>query len=155
MLTLLNEEECYSMLRECRWTEGVKCPSCKGTKIWRKGHSHLSDHCYRYMCRGCGKKFDDLTSTLFSGRHRPLKTWLFCLYLMSLNISNRQIAMEIDLCKDDVQRMTSLIRRTVRKKLQRLNYPESLKWMKSTLFPATKATTTLSVDQDVWQDEIA
>lgn len=41
-----------------------------------------------------------------AGHHQPLRTWMICRYLMGLNLSNQQIAQELGLNKDDVQRMT-------------------------------------------------
>ncbi len=41
------------------------------------------------------------------------KIWIHCLYLMSLNQSNRQIALELDLNKSDVQKMTQQLRTSV------------------------------------------
>jgi len=35
---------------------------------------------------------------------------MLCLYLMGLNLSNQQIAAELDLNKDDVQQMTDQLR---------------------------------------------
>ena len=67
----------------------------------------------RYVCRHCGRQFDDLTGSLFAGRHQPLQTWIACLYLMGLNLSNQQIAQELNLHKDDVHQMTSELRQAV------------------------------------------
>lgn len=64
----------------------------------------------RYQCKDCHIRFDDLTGTIFAGHHQPLRTWVLCLYLMGLNLSNQQIAQELDLNKDDVQQMTSQLR---------------------------------------------
>jgi hypothetical protein len=36
--------------------------------------------------------------------------WILCLYFMGLNLSNRQIAKELDLCVSDVQEMTTQLR---------------------------------------------
>ncbi len=55
-------------------------------------------------------RFDDLTSTVLAGHHQPLQVWVLCLYFMSLNLSNRQIAAELDLCISDVQAMTEQLR---------------------------------------------
>ena len=52
----------------------------------------------------------DLTNTVFAGHHQPLKVWISCLYLMGLNVSNNQIAKELDLCTSDVHAMTTLLR---------------------------------------------
>ncbi|POZ49732.1 transposase [Methylovulum psychrotolerans] len=66
---------------------------------------------YFYMYVGCthktcGKRFDDLTGTVLSGHHQPLLVWVLCLYFMGQNLSNHQIAQELDLNKDDLQYMT-------------------------------------------------
>jgi hypothetical protein len=45
-----------------------------------------------------------------AGRHQPLRVWLLCLYFLGLNLSNRQIAHELDLNEDDVQAMTEQVR---------------------------------------------
>jgi hypothetical protein len=34
------------------------------------------------LCSQWGRQFDDLTGSLFTGRHQPLQTWIACLYLM-------------------------------------------------------------------------
>ena len=39
-----------------------------------------------------------------------MEAWIGCLYLMGLNQSNSQIAHELDLNEDDVQRMTEQLR---------------------------------------------
>ena len=52
-------------------------------------------------------------STVFAGHHPPLRTWVLCLYFMGLNLSNRQIASELGLNKDDVQRMTKQLRQGI------------------------------------------
>jgi hypothetical protein len=36
--------------------------------------------------------------------------WVLCLYLMGLNLANRQIAQELDLAVSDVQAMTEALR---------------------------------------------
>jgi hypothetical protein len=51
-----------------------------------------------------------LTNIIFSGHHQPLSVWILCLYFMGLNLSNRQIAKELDLCVSDVQEMTTQLR---------------------------------------------
>jgi hypothetical protein len=53
---------------------------------------------------------------LFEGRHQPLRTWVGCPYLLGLNLSNQQIAQELDLNKDDVHRMASELRAAIAEK---------------------------------------
>ncbi len=45
----------------------------------------------------CGAPFDDLADTVPAGRHGPLRPRVLCLWLMGLNLSDRQIARELDL----------------------------------------------------------
>ncbi len=47
---------------------------------------------------------------MLAGHHQPLRVWVLCLYFMGLNLSNRQIAQELDLNADDVQAMTERLR---------------------------------------------
>jgi transposase-like protein len=64
----------------------------------------------RYTCHACRHRFDDLTGTIFAGRHQPLRTWVLCLYFMGLNLSNLQVAQELGLNPGDVQDMTTKLR---------------------------------------------
>jgi hypothetical protein len=60
-----------------------------------------------------GRRFDDLTGTALAGHstHRRRRhRWVLCLYRMSLNLSNRQIAQELGLSGSDVQAMTEHLR---------------------------------------------
>jgi hypothetical protein len=47
---------------------------------------------------------------VLAGHHQPLRVWVLCLYFMGLNLSNRQIAQELDLSVPDVQVMTDQLR---------------------------------------------
>lgn len=60
----------------------------------------------------------DLTNTVFSGHHQPLKTWIICLYFMGLNLWNQQIVQELSLNKDDVHQMCSQLREGVEENKQ-------------------------------------
>jgi transposase-like protein len=73
----------------------------------------------RYECKACGRRFDDVTGTVLAGHHQPLSTWILCLYFMGLNLSNAQIAQELDLNKDDLQAMTEQLRDGIDKKKTR------------------------------------
>ena len=59
---------------------------------------------------GCGQRFDDLSGTIFAGHHQPLRIWILCLYFMGLNLSNEQIAQELEIDPDDAQVMASQLR---------------------------------------------
>jgi hypothetical protein len=57
-----------------------------------------------------------LTGTIFAGHHQPLKIWILCLYFMGLNLSNQQIARELDLNRSDALQMMTQLRDGVEKK---------------------------------------
>ena len=107
---LIDDAKCYESVREMRWPEAVRCPHCSSAEISKRGHDERQVHRQRYECKQCGRQFDDLSGTIFEGHHQPLRAWLLCLYFMGLNLSNQQIAAELDLDKDDVQDMTTALR---------------------------------------------
>ena len=78
--------------------------------VVKQGRDETEPHRQRYECRACGRRFDDLTETTFAGHHQPLRVWVLCLYFMGLDLSNEQIAQELDLDADEAQRMTGLLR---------------------------------------------
>ncbi|HLA44228.1 MAG TPA: transposase [Aggregatilineales bacterium] len=107
---LVDDTKCYEKVRELRWPNGVCCPACDSVEIKKRGkHTHQKAR-QRYHCKSCHRDFDDLTDTVFEGHHQPLKVWILCLYFMGLNLSNQQIAAELDLNKEDVQGMTEQLR---------------------------------------------
>lgn len=110
LIRLLDDEKCYSVVRELRWPHGVQCPHCANPYITKQGRDETQPFRQRYRCLNCQRKFDDLTGTVFAGHHQPLRQWVGCLYLMGLNLSNCQIAHELGLNENDVQDMTRTLR---------------------------------------------
>jgi transposase-like protein len=111
--TLIDEAKCYEIVRQLRWPTGVRCPACDSSEIVKRGkHTHQT-HRQRYACHTCGRQFDDLTDTIFEGHHQPLHTWVLCLYFMGLNLSNEQIAAELEVDADTVQVMATQLREGV------------------------------------------
>jgi transposase-like protein len=108
--SLIDDAKCYELVRQHRWPDGVRCPHCGSASVARHGHDVVERHRQRYRCKDCQSRFDDLTGTVLAGHHRPLRVWVLCLYFMGLNLSNRQIAQELDLNEDDVQSMTEQLR---------------------------------------------
>jgi transposase-like protein len=107
---LIDDAKCYQVIRDLRWPEVVQCPQCGSKQILKRGHHDRYSYRQRYQCQACSTQFDDLTGTIFEGHHRPLRTWVVCLYLMGLNLSNEQIAAELDLSVNETQAMTSQLR---------------------------------------------
>lgn len=107
---LISEERCYEVLREKRWPSGVHCPRCQSVEVKKRGLDDRRAGRQRYHCHGCKKDFDDVTGTIFEGRHQPVQVWILCLYFMGLNLSNQQIARELELNGSVVQEMTTQLR---------------------------------------------
>ena len=102
---LMDDAECFALVRQHRWPEGVCCPGCGSGAVIRDGYDDTQSHRQRYRCKACASRFDDLTGTVLAGHHQPLRVWVLCLYFMGLNLSNRQIALELGLSASDVQAM--------------------------------------------------
>jgi transposase-like protein len=107
---LMDDAKCFAFVRQHRWPEGVRCPECDTAAAIRDGCDDSQPHRQRYRCKGCARRFDDLTGTVLAGHHQPLRVWVLCLYLMGLNLSTRQIAQELGLNGSDVQAMTEQLR---------------------------------------------
>jgi len=116
---LVSEAQCYETIRQLRWQKGVFCPHCDSQETIRRGFDGPDRLLQRYECKPCGRRFDDLTGAALSGHHQPLSTWVLCLYFMGLNLSNAQIAQELDLNKDDVQAMAECLREGLSQKKTR------------------------------------
>jgi transposase-like protein len=110
LASLIDDDKCFALIRQHRWPDGVCCPACDSRSVVRHGHDDTQRHRQRYLCKNCGGRFDDLSGTILAGHHQPLRVWVLCLYFMGLNLSNLQIARELDLNDDDVHVMASSLR---------------------------------------------
>src|SRR6476619_4771823 len=110
LASLLDDAKCFALVRQHRGSEGVRCPGCGSASVVRHGSDDTQPHRQRYRCKACAGRFDDLTGTALAGHHQPLRLWVLCLYFMGLNLSNRQIALELGLSPSDVQAMTEQLR---------------------------------------------
>jgi len=124
--SLLDPQKCYEEVRKIRWPNGVNCPHCHSTHVVKNGHHETEAHRQRYLCKDCAARFDDLTSTVFEGHHQPLEVWMAVLYLMGLNLSNRQIAEELNFCTSVVHEMTSILRQEILDKKQEIKLSQEV-----------------------------
>ena len=113
MQSLMDDVKCFATVRDLRWPDGVRCPHCDSPEITKQGRDETQPERQRYPCKTCERRFDDLTDTIFAGHHQPLRIWILCSYLMGLNLSNTQIAQELDLNKDDAHHMTTQLRQGI------------------------------------------
>jgi len=85
-----SKEECALVLRDVRWRWGVVCPRCGSRSVVRHGR-HLRVY-RRYLCKGCGRHFNDRTGTQFEDSKLPLRVWFFGAFLMQYKVSVKEIA---------------------------------------------------------------
>ena len=126
ILNLVTDEKCYDYLRSVRWERGVYCPSCQSPHVVKNGRSSHNDLIRRYECKSCGTGFNDLSGTIFAQSNKPLKVWIIALYFLGLNLSNRQIAQELDMSEKSAQQMSEQLRAGIVKKS--LIYDLAKKW---------------------------
>jgi transposase-like protein len=115
---LIDDGQCSQPVRELRWPDGVACPSCQSKEVIKRGFDDTEPARQRYACTDCHTRFDDLTDTIVAGHHQSLKVWILCLSFMGVNLSNEQIAHELDVNRSDVQQMTTQLRQGIVKKSQ-------------------------------------
>lgn len=111
--SLIDDAKCFETVRRLRWPDGIQCPRCDSPKIIKQGRDETQPERQRYLCQSCEQRFDDLTDTIFAGHHQPLRVWILCLYFMGLNLSNQQIAQELDLHPSDAHQMTCQLRQGI------------------------------------------
>lgn len=111
--SLIDDAKCFETVRALRWPDGVRCPTCDSSELTKQGRDDTQPERQRYLCKSCHRHFDDLTDTVFAGHHQPLRVWILCLYFMGLNLSNAQMAKELDLNQSDVHQMTSQLRQGI------------------------------------------
>src|SRR3954447_9976507 len=110
LAALIDDAKCFALVRQHRWPGGVRCPGCGSDAVVRHGRGDTQPQRQRYRCKACAGRFDDLTGTVPAGHHQPLRIWVLCLYLMGLDLSNRQIVQELGLSGSDAQLMTEQLR---------------------------------------------
>jgi transposase-like protein len=111
--SLIDDAKCFETVRRLRWPDSVQCPTCDSLNITKQGRDDTQPERQRYLCQSCERRFDDLTDTIFAGHHQPLRVWILCLYFMGLNLSNHQIAQELDLHPSDAHQMTCQLRQGI------------------------------------------
>lgn len=110
---IIDISKCWHYLRQVRWVSGVNCCHCGSSEVKKNGQIN---HNQGYLCKTCGRKFNDLTGTIFSHSNVGLEIWMLTLYFMGLNLSNSQIAKELDISEVTAQSLTTKLREGIVKK---------------------------------------
>jgi len=86
ILKLLSSEgECVGFFRRVRWPNGVVCPVCSSTSVikWGRYRSYR-----RYLCKGCGRAFNDRAGTLLHYSRWSFRALLLFIMLVMLTHSS-------------------------------------------------------------------
>jgi transposase-like protein len=83
--------EMVGEIREVRFNSGLACIHCGSVRIKRNGKYRSRQ---RYLCKDCGKTFNDLTASPISGTHYPHK-WLKYFHAMIDGVTLPKIAKEL------------------------------------------------------------
>ncbi len=113
ILGIIDDAQCYEVVRHRRWPDGVRCPHWDSPGVVKQGRDETEPHRQRDACRACGRRCDDLTETIVAGHHQPRRVWVLGLSFMGRDLSHEQLAKELDLDPDDAQRRTTVLREGV------------------------------------------
>jgi transposase-like protein len=71
-----DESKCRAYLEALRWPNGIACPHCKATKIYRLPKRE------QFLCASCEYQFSVTVDTIFHDTHLPLVTWFLATLLL-------------------------------------------------------------------------
>ena len=106
VLTLkLSDYEIVELIRRHRWPSGVRCPYCGSPRVCRNVKAPRRPYLQRYICRNCGKQFNDLTGTPLAEARIPPSIVLVILYLYyKLGLSQSAAARKLGVVRTTVIR---------------------------------------------------
>ena len=110
---IIDQKKCYEEIRKIRWKDGVICPRCGSHDVKKNGFNFKKKLQQHYKCKTCGKKFDDLTGTPFAKHNLSAPLMIVFLYFLGLNLSNNQIAKELNLKQSTAQNIATTLREKV------------------------------------------
>jgi transposase-like protein len=76
MKDFADESRCRAYLESLRWPNGVTCPRCKATKVYRIANRD------QFVCASCEYQFSVTADTIFHDTHLPLVTWFLATFLL-------------------------------------------------------------------------
>lgn len=118
---LPSEERCAKVLKELRWGDGVECVYCGSRNVVKNG-SYMQSY-QKYMCRGCGRSFNDKTGTIFEYSKIRVGEWLYIARELQKNKSINRISKELGRRYKHVMRIAHIVMERVktRRFLERLS----------------------------------
>ena len=100
------QADCINLLENLIWNKAPKCPHCGYEKF-----SPLKDE-NRYHCNICNVSFSVTVRTIFHKTKVDLQKWFYVIdYLLNTDrkLTDRGLALEINVTKDTAWRMVSLL----------------------------------------------
>ncbi len=70
------EENCRDYLVSLRWTDGFRCPACKGAKA-------VLVRATLFQCSNCRRQTSATAGTIFQDTRKPLKTWFRAMWYVT------------------------------------------------------------------------
>ncbi|RLM95317.1 IS1595 family transposase [Haloarcula sp. Atlit-7R] len=121
MSRFVSESAAADLLQQVRWRDGVECPRCRSDLTVRNGSYRVYQ---RYLCKNCGRTFNDKTGTIFAHSKLNLKEWYFTIYVfLRFKTSLRQIEVELDCSYRTVRRHVERFARALDAPAIRLSGP--------------------------------
>lgn len=72
------EEKCRNYLYALRWSKGFYCPKCGHNEAWRL-------NAIKFKCKKCKKQISLYYGTIFENTRKPLTTWFFAMWYITLD----------------------------------------------------------------------
>ena len=79
MFPVGDEEACKAYLVARRWPDGVNCPRCGNTKVYKLASG------FHWQCEACAKdgyRFSCIAATIFENTNKPLRDWFKITHLI-------------------------------------------------------------------------
>jgi len=61
-----NNKQCYETVHELRWADDIQCVDYKSKNVNLNDRKGRGAACQKYVCKDCGKRFDDFTIKQFA-----------------------------------------------------------------------------------------
>lgn len=91
--SLYKLDKLLTNIRESRFSSGLGCLHCGSTAVKRNGKYRFRQ---RYLCKDCGRTFNDMTNTPFSGSRYPDK-WMKYIEMMINGLTLPKIAEQLNI----------------------------------------------------------
>lgn len=94
---LMSESGCYERLSEMLHPDGLHCPNGHRLPTKQAPHARKRKPLDKYRCRECGRVYDILTDTVWSGTHYNCVTILLVMRGVVQGTTTQQLADELTL----------------------------------------------------------